>query len=128
MTTDDPDLEPAELPLSQLRKRQGEAAGLTCPDCGGPLWEAGGDSEHRFECRVGHAWSDANSLAESQSIELEHLAWGFVNALAERALLMERMSKEAAEGEDNLAMRSEDVWGDARRLAALIVERLPRVL
>lgn len=116
------------LPGSRLPKRQGEAAGLMCPDCGGPLWEAREGSGYRFECRVGHSWSDANSLAESHSFELEHLAWGFINALAERAFLMGLMSQEASEGEDSLAMRAESVRDEADRLAAVIRERLPAVL
>jgi two-component system chemotaxis response regulator CheB len=125
---EDPEPEQDPLALSPLSKHEGEAAGLICPDCGGPLWEAGEESGWRFECRVGHTWSDANSLAESQAIELEHLAWGLINALAERARLMEKLSEEAADGEDNTAIRAESVRSAAKRLAATIREELPSVL
>lgn len=120
--------DPSLPSFAQLPRRLGEAAGLMCPDCGGPLWDAPTDVGHHFECRVGHSWSDANSLAESQSLEVERLAWAFINALAERAVVMQIMSAEEAEGEENLASRADSVRAAADQLAALIIARLPTVL
>ena len=122
------DAAPSLSSFAQLPRRLGEAAGLMCPDCGGPLWDARTEVGHHFECRVGHSWSDANSLAESQSLEAERLGWAFVNALAERAAVMQLMSAKEAEGEENLASRAESVRAAADELAALIIERLPTVL
>jgi two-component system chemotaxis response regulator CheB len=126
--TDGPGDEEEVWSLSHSRTREGGAIGLNCPDCGGPLRQAGDPSRRRFACRVGHTWSDVNSLAESQSIDLEHMAWGFINGLAERALLMALMSQDAGEGEDNLAMRSASVRSAAESLASAITERLPSIL
>ncbi|HET9017535.1 MAG TPA: chemotaxis protein CheB, partial [Thermomicrobiaceae bacterium] len=47
------------------------ASGLTCPDCGGALWEIEEGSVLRFRCRVGHAFSP-ESLFDQPWDELEH--------------------------------------------------------
>jgi two-component system chemotaxis response regulator CheB len=63
----------------------GTPSGLTCPECGGALWEqeeAGGTL--RYACHVGHAYS-AGSLTEEQGRSLEMTLWSAVRALRERA-------------------------------------------
>jgi two-component system, chemotaxis family, protein-glutamate methylesterase/glutaminase len=35
---------------------------LTCPDCGGPLWELHNDSLQRYRCRLGHAFTATSLL------------------------------------------------------------------
>lgn len=74
----------AELP--------GEPAGLTCPDCGGSLFENKGEQPVHFRCRTGHAYSPESLLAK-QSDSVEAALWAALRALEENAALARRMEK-----------------------------------
>lgn len=63
---------------------------LTCPDCGGTLWELKGGTL-RYRCHTGHAFS-ASSLAGAQSDATELNLRQGVRALRERELLLRRMA------------------------------------
>ena len=60
---DPPDEPDAALPGPSLdiadtrAARWGEPSGLTCPECGGALWEQQEGDLVRFRCHVGHAYS-----------------------------------------------------------------------
>src|SRR3954453_20176075 len=54
--------------------REDEAAGLSCPECGGTLWSVGESSTQHFRCRIGHVYSD-QSLLEVQGRSLEAALW-----------------------------------------------------
>jgi two-component system chemotaxis response regulator CheB len=68
-------------------------SGLTCPECGGPLYTG---AEHTFDCLVGHRWSP-QSLFEEQSSSLERALWLAVRALDERRRLAARLAGAAQE-------------------------------
>jgi two-component system chemotaxis response regulator CheB len=70
-------------------------AALSCPSCGGTLWESDADGVGRFECRVGHRYSPA-SLVEAQGDALEDALWAAHRALLERADLARRMATRTA--------------------------------
>ena len=70
----------------------GEASGLTCPECGGALWEKRGERPLHFRCRTGHAYSPESLLAE-QFESLEMTLWAAVRALEENAALARRMER-----------------------------------
>jgi two-component system chemotaxis response regulator CheB len=78
---------------------------LTCPDCGGGLWEMKETKPLRYRCHTGHAYS-ALSLAHSQRDAAEHALWSSIRALREREMLLRRMS--------NIA----EAMGDATQAAA----------
>lgn len=59
-------------------------AGLSCPDCGGPLLYQ--DQADRYSCRVGHDWS-AETLLEGQSAALMRALAAGAQRLAERVRL-----------------------------------------
>jgi two-component system chemotaxis response regulator CheB len=63
---------------------------LTCPDCGGGLWEMKEARPLRYRCHTGHAFS-ALSLAQAQKESSEHALWSGVRALREREMLLRRM-------------------------------------
>src|SRR5438105_4518277 len=65
---------------------------LSCPECGGVMYEMKVDDLLRFRCRVGHAYSSKSLLAD-QTANLEASLWAGVRALEESALLMERLSE-----------------------------------
>jgi len=64
---------------------------LTCPDCGGGLWEMKDTRPLRYRCHVGHAYS-ALSLAHAQRQGAEEALWSSVRALREREMLMRRLA------------------------------------
>jgi two-component system chemotaxis response regulator CheB len=71
---------PAEL--DQLGRR----STLTCPDCGGVVWQVGDAAPLRYRCHTGHAFSEA-SLDAAQKAELEDALWSSVRRAEERAAL-----------------------------------------
>jgi two-component system chemotaxis response regulator CheB len=64
---------------------------LTCPDCGGGLWEMKDTKPLRYRCHTGHAYSSL-SLSRAQKDSSEHALWSSVRALREREMLLRRMA------------------------------------
>src|SRR5205823_3278131 len=77
-------------------RAEGDPSGLTCPDCGGSLWERDEGSLVRFACRTGHAFSPESLMAE-QSKALETAMWSALRGLEERADLFRRMAGRASD-------------------------------
>jgi two-component system chemotaxis response regulator CheB len=75
-------------------KKLNNSSPLTCPDCGGVLWEVNDSNLIRFRCHVGHTYSLDSLLAE-QTTELEKALWSATRALEERAALARRMAVQA---------------------------------
>jgi two-component system chemotaxis response regulator CheB len=63
---------------------------LTCPDCGGGLWEIG-SRPPRYRCHTGHAYS-ALALAHAQKETAEQALWSGMRALREREMLLRRLA------------------------------------
>jgi two-component system chemotaxis response regulator CheB len=78
---------------------------LTCPDCGGSLWEMKDPKPLRYRCHTGHAFSPL-SLAHAQRDASEQAMWASVRALREREMLLRRLAGVAA------------IMGDAAQAAA----------
>jgi two-component system, chemotaxis family, protein-glutamate methylesterase/glutaminase len=68
-----------------------EPSALTCPDCGGGLWELKDQRPLRYRCHTGHAFT-ATSLEAAQGQTAEHALWSSVRALQERELLLRRLA------------------------------------
>jgi two-component system chemotaxis response regulator CheB len=68
---------------------------LTCPDCGGGLWEMNDRKPLRYRCHTGHAYTIMN-LANAQKDAAEHALWSTVRALREREVLLRRTAAVAA--------------------------------
>ncbi|RYF15312.1 MAG: chemotaxis protein CheB [Comamonadaceae bacterium] len=68
---------------------------LTCPDCGGTMWEMKDPKPLRYRCHTGHAFS-ALSLARSQKEVSEQALWSSVRALREREMLLRRVASVSA--------------------------------
>ena len=58
------DTEVPSLEIADSGELQGEPSGLTCPECGGALWEQQEGELIRFRCHVGHAYSAESMQAE----------------------------------------------------------------
>ena len=98
----------------------GEPSGLTCPECGGALWERPGVRPIHFRCRTGHAYSPESLLAK-QDDALDAAFWAALRSLEESASLSRRMAKRARE-RGNLAAsaRYEQRVLEADRHAAVL--------
>lgn len=77
--------------MSHLPPRQikGEVAGLSCPECGGTLWEQTQGSVTRFQCHVGHGFSE-QSLLSGKSNTLDQALWTAFRLMEERVALLRK--------------------------------------
>ena len=69
----------------------GPPSGFTCPECHGPLWEVDEGQVRRYQCRVGHAYSE-ESLVVEQGSAVEAALWSALEALEERAEFLGRLA------------------------------------
>ena len=83
--------------MEQLDKL-GERVPLTCPECGGTLWEMENGGP-RFRCHTGHAFSLA-TLADEQASQVEAALWAAVRRLEEAERLALKMTAHARVGGD----------------------------
>jgi two-component system chemotaxis response regulator CheB len=105
-----------------------DVASLTCPDCGGSLWEVRNSRPLRYRCHTGHAFSAA-SLAHGQRHAIDSQLWGGVRSLRERAMLLRRMVTVARGTADAaqaaiIQAQAERVDRQAADLAALLQEEI----
>ncbi|GAA3789776.1 chemotaxis protein CheB [Sphaerisporangium flaviroseum] len=70
---------------------QGRLSEFSCPECSGPLYEAGdGGGETRYECLIGHTWS-LEAMIDGQGAAVER-ALGIASLrLEQRIRVMDRM-------------------------------------
>ena len=88
----DADLVELEDPSETAALLEGPPSALTCPECGGALWEQYDRDSVRYACHVGHAYTTA-SLIEEQGTALEGTLWSAVRALEERADVHRRLAR-----------------------------------
>jgi two-component system chemotaxis response regulator CheB len=101
----------------------GSPAPLTCPECGGALWQFQDGEVLQFQCHVGHRYS-GESLESAQTDGLDQALWAGLRALEESAELRRRMSAHArqhgmaaiAASYDGQAQESEERAGIIRRV------------
>jgi two-component system chemotaxis response regulator CheB len=111
-----------EDPAEAAALVQGPPSGLTCPECGGALWEQQDGPSLRFACHVGHAYSMA-SLVEEQGRALETTLWSAVRALEERADMHRRLARRASGSRRELyERRASDAETQARDLRQLLAD------
>jgi two-component system chemotaxis response regulator CheB len=72
---------------------------LTCPDCGGVLWEMRDGDLVRYRCHTGHVYN-AEVLISSQDNDLEKALWTAVRVLVEKAAVTNRLALVARESKD----------------------------
>jgi two-component system chemotaxis response regulator CheB len=96
-----------EHPTNTVNREEelGSLVPLTCPDCGGPLWELHNASLQRYRCRLGHAFT-ATSLLGGQSEIIEAALWTAVRTMEERAHMFTVLAHGRREhGQEKLAER-----------------------
>ena len=74
---------------------------LTCPECGGAIWEIADESFTKFVCHQGHSYTPELML-EEQAESLEKITWILLRTLKENAELHRQMAMifEKRKGED----------------------------
>lgn len=93
---------------------------LTCPDCGGVLWEVQENKLVRYACHVGHSYTE-ESLQAGQSEALEEALWVAVRALEERASFAQRLASRAVtQGHNKIAEKFEKQADEAKHNADLV--------
>lgn len=123
----DPDLdpdrpEPAVVGTAALRRPTlpGAPSTLTCPECGGVLFEEEDAGLLHFRCHVGHAFSEETLMA-TQAHALEGALWAAVRALEEKAELGRRLAERAeGRGWRKSAARFEHAARDAEEGSSMI--------
>jgi len=78
--------------------RLGTPVPMTCPDCGGTLWQLKEGKVLRYRCHTGHAFT-ADTLLESSRHSLEETLWVALRMMEERKNLL-----------TSLASRGEGLW------------------
>ena len=97
-------------------------SGLTCPECGGPLYSAREERAQTYDCLVGHRWSP-HSLVEEQRASVERGLWLAVRSLEERGRLTARLADAARErGHSRSADQFSEAAAEARRSADALRE------
>jgi two-component system chemotaxis response regulator CheB len=82
----------------------GPPSGLTCPACGGALWEHDEGGLVLFRCHVGHAYT-ADSMAAEHDGLLEQTLWEALRMFEESGALHRRMAERARLSQPDLARR-----------------------
>ena len=80
--------------LHATERPRGVLTPLTCPSCGGPLWERTERGVVQFKCHVGHSFT-GESLVEQNGTAVEEAMWTALRSLEEGAALRERMAAHA---------------------------------
>jgi two-component system chemotaxis response regulator CheB len=78
---------------------------LTCPDCGGRLWQKGNGELAHYTCEVGHAFS-SQALLDGMDWQIERSLWVALRTLEERVRMLERMAADAETGARALSASS----------------------
>jgi len=89
----------------------GHQVPLTCPDCGGNLWEVNEGNVLRFRCHTGHAYT-ADALLECSQHEMEETLWVALRMMEERKNLLTSM---ASRGEGHWSVQQEERIEEIKR-------------
>jgi two-component system chemotaxis response regulator CheB len=101
------------------RRPDGPPTTFTCPECHGPLWAFDEGRLKRYQCRVGHAYSE-ESLVVEQGSAVETALWSALEALEERAELLERLAARFGQDKPRLHARHRRAARNALDRAELI--------
>jgi two-component system chemotaxis response regulator CheB len=113
-----------DMAQQETGMRRGKLTVLTCPECGGSLWQADQEELMRFRCHVGHAYYGETLLAE-QSEMLEAALWTAVRTFKEKTILGRELTAQArARGDLAAAKRFAEDADLADRYGRLIQDHV----
>jgi two-component system chemotaxis response regulator CheB len=100
----------------------GSRVPLTCPECGGMLWQLNEARPVRYRCHTGHAFT-ARVLEALQCSTLEEAMWAAVRALHEQEQLFLQLHGKSKMQEDTYLDRAARAKEHAQLLRDLIATR-----
>ena len=113
--------------------RIGTRAPLTCPECGGAIWQVRQASPVRYRCHTGHAFT-ARVLESLQDDETEEALWAAVRALHEQEQLYRQVHQsscarrhtppDAGDSRNEYLIKAERAREQAQLLRELISTRM----
>jgi len=116
----EPQLPSEETSVAKMKAHFGEPVPLTCPDCGGTLWEIDEERVVRYQCHVGHQFAP-DVLENAQGDAVDSALWSAVRALEEQAELRGRLARRATDrGLSAVSQGFEDGARDAHAQAQQI--------
>jgi two-component system chemotaxis response regulator CheB len=122
----EPQLRSQSTEVREMQRIFGPPSGLTCPDCGGALWEVQEGRLVRYQCHVGHQYA-AENLEAGQRELIDSALWSAVRVLEEHAELKARMARRAADNgmpvvSEGFAEGAEDALEQAQRIRGVLLE------
>lgn len=104
----------------------GSQVPVSCPECGGPLWELKDKGPLRYRCHMGHSLT-ARNLLMCQEEEIERTLWIAFRTLEERANMQQKLARREEDGgRSTLAAsyrdRERETRAHADRLRKLLLE------
>lgn len=110
--------------VAEMQQHYGPASALTCPDCGGALWEIQDGQVLRYQCHVGHQYSP-DSLDSEQREAVDSALWSAVRVLEEHSELKMRMARRTlTEGmtavSEGFEESAQDAHNQAQRIRAVL--------
>ena len=123
----EPQDQSSEMEVSTMVETFGPPTGITCPDCGGALWEIREGKLVRYRCHVGHQFT-SDGLEAGQSDSVESALWSAVRVLEEQADLRLRLAERAESAgltmvHDRFAQGSRESHRQASAIRALLFGR-----
>jgi two-component system chemotaxis response regulator CheB len=104
----------------------GEPTPLSCPECGGPLWQRDSGNLVSYRCRVGHAYS-GHSLLLAADETLESTIWAAIRLFDQRANVLTSLAqKDRPAGRTRLVRHQELLASEARSHAIALRKLLMR--
>jgi two-component system chemotaxis response regulator CheB len=122
----EPQLLSQDTEVAEMQQLFGPPSALTCPDCGGALWEVQEGRVLRYQCHVGHQYVP-ESLEEGQRDAIDGALWSAVRVLEEHAALKMRMADRAAAGglttvSEGFAEGARDAHEQAQRIRTVLFD------
>src|SRR5688500_3045138 len=102
----------------------GQKSNISCPECGGGLWEIKDNGFTRYRCHVGHAFSE-EGLMTSMEASTESTLWIALRMIDERKNLLQQIGdKESKKGNRKLAA----TYSERARELEVHAEKLKEIL
>jgi two-component system, chemotaxis family, protein-glutamate methylesterase/glutaminase len=107
-----------------MTEQLGNLTALSCPECGGPLWNIDVDDIRRYRCHTGHSYT-AQFLLHAQDHTMETALWEAVRSMDQQVKLLMTLSRdeESAGREKSAALYLERAH-EAQRHADVIRRHL----
>ena len=103
--SEDGPIETTPNPIDRKEALQGAPSALTCPECGGALWEQRVERVLRYSCHLGHGYT-GETLEDQYMREVEAALWTAMRQMVETAELHRRLATRMRE--TGPARRAED--------------------